>query len=372
MLYIHIPFCQQRCIYCDFYSTTHSRKFIDDYLEATSNEIRLRADDLPSRQLSTIYIGGGTPSLLTNDAICKLFTSIRKCFTISQDAEVTFEANPDDITEELLRTLISVGVNRISLGVQSFNDEQLTFLHRRHSAKQAVDAVRLINALGIRHISVDLIYGQPRQTPEMWLNDLRQALVLPIDHLSAYALTVEGETPLKRLLEKGTLAMPNDETTLQQYTMLCEEMRKHGFEHYEISNFCLPDGASRHNSGYWSNLPYLGIGPGAHSYDGTSRYSNPSNLQHYIKERGMLSRSVEILTDDERCNDFVFTSLRTNKGLHLPTLRTLFGCTRAENILKWARPHIANNHLYYSGENLILTEMGIFVSNDVMSDLMHL
>jgi oxygen-independent coproporphyrinogen-3 oxidase len=198
MLYIHIPFCQQRCIYCDFYSTTHSVDQSLAYVQAVANEMRHRRDQLPSTRLSSVYIGGGTPSLLPLQAIQLLFSAIRSNFTINENAEITFEANPDDINSELLDTLISVGVNRISLGVQSFNDKQLQILHRRHSSAQAIKAVQLIHRKGIHHISIDLIYGQPHQTVETWRHDLRMALSLPIDHLSAYALSVEGKTPSGR------------------------------------------------------------------------------------------------------------------------------------------------------------------------------
>lgn len=331
-----------------------------------------RAKELCANQLSSVYIGGGTPSILSCSAIQKLFQTIRENFNICGDAEITFEANPDDITQELIDALVSEGVNRISLGVQSFNDHQLKLLRRRHSAQQAIHAVYLIHKAGIKHISIDLIYGQPLQTLKQWNDDLQQALNLPIDHLSAYTLTVEDATPLKLLLDNSTLILPSDETTFKQYKMLCETMRNHGFEHYEISNFCLPGGASRHNSGYWNNKPYLGIGPGAHSYNGISRFSNPTNLGQYIVKGGLLERIKEELTDNERCNDFVFTSLRTSKGLNLRTLEQLFGKQKAENIKTWSAPHINNQHLVYSDNILRLTERGVFVSNDIMSDLMHL
>lgn len=331
-----------------------------------------RAKELCANQLSSVYIGGGTPSILSCSAIQKLFQTIRENFNICGDAEITFEANPDDITQELIDALVSEGVNRISLGVQSFNDHQLKLLRRRHSAQQAIHAVYLIHKAGIKHISIDLIYGQPLQTLKQWNNDLQQALHLPIDHLSAYTLTVEDATPLKLLLDNGTLILPSDETTFKQYKMLCETMRNHGFEHYEISNFCLPGCASRHNSGYWNNKPYWGIGPGAHSYNGTSRFSNPTDLGQYIVKGGLLERIKEELTDNERCNDFVFTSLRTSKGLNLRTLEQLFGKQKAENIKTWSAPHINNQHLVYSDNILRLTERGVFVSNDIMSDLMHL
>ncbi len=372
MLYIHIPFCQQRCIYCDFYSTTHSVDQSLAYVQAVANEMRHRRDQLPSTRLSSVYIGGGTPSLLPLQAIQLLFSAIRSNFTIDENAEITFEANPDDINSELLDTLISVGVNRISLGVQSFNDKQLQILHRRHSSTQAIKAVQLIHRKGIHHISIDLIYGQPHQTVETWSHDLRMALSLPIDHLSAYALSVEGKTPLQRLLQAQKLTLPTDDATLQMFQHLCETMRQGGFLHYEISNFSLPNCHSRHNSGYWQSRPYLGIGPGAHSYDGNARHFNPLNLQDYIAQCGLLQRQTEHLTIAEQCNDFVFTALRTSSGLDLTSVAERFGAPYASHIREWALPHIRNSLLTLSDNVLCLTEQGIFVSNDVISDLMHL
>ena len=372
MLYIHIPFCQQRCIYCDFYSTTQSIDKAQAYIHAIANEMRQRCHELPSTLLSSVYVGGGTPSLLPHEAIQQLFGAIRTHFRISEGAEITFEANPDDITSELLDVLIAVGVNRISLGIQSFNDQQLRMLRRRHSATQAIEAVNLIHQKGIPHISIDLIYGQPQQTLETWQSDLTTALSLPIDHLSAYALSVEEATPLKRLIKNQTLTLPTDETTWGMYQHLCESTRQHGFRHYEISNFCLPHAHSRHNSGYWQSRPYLGIGPGAHSYDGNARHFNPLNLQEYIDKQGITQRTTEVLTKEEQCNEFVFTALRTCEGLNLQLLEQKFGKNFATDIFEWAKPHIDNANLTFTDNTLRLTEQGIFVSNDVMSDLMHL
>ena len=372
MLYIHIPFCQQRCIYCDFYSTTQSLDKAIAYIQAVENEMRYRCKELPSTLLSSVYVGGGTPSQLPQEGIQQLFKAIRTHFTIAEGAEITFEANPDDITSELIDVLISEGVNRISLGVQSFNDKQLKLLHRRHSSAQAIEAVQLIHNKGIPHISIDLIYGQPQQTIENWREDLQTALSLPIDHLSSYALSVEEETPLQRLLKSKKLSLPTDEETLGMFQLLCETTRQHGYLHYEISNFCLPNAHSRHNSGYWQSRPYLGIGPGAHSYDGTSRHFNPTNLHDYIANQGLPQRTTEELTRAEQCNDFVFTALRTSDGLNMKELKLKFGNDYASHVQEWAMPHIAHEHLTLTDNILRLTEKGIFVSNDVISELMHL
>ncbi len=372
MLYVHIPFCKQRCIYCDFYSTTLSTEFATSYIEAVANEINHRFSELPSKTLTSVYIGGGTPSLLPLDAIHALFTAIRSRFAFSQDVEITFEANPDDINIQLIKALQSEGVNRISLGVQSFNDTQLQLLNRRHTAAQAVQAIHLIHQQGIPHISIDLIYGQPLQTLDMWTSDLNQALSLPIDHLSAYALTVETSTKLHRMLNDRIIAMPSDDDTLSMYKVLCNLTRQYGFQHYEISNFCLPHSHSRHNSGYWQNKSYLGIGPGAHSYDGKSRKINPPNIHQYISSYGITHRHIEELTTNERCNDYIITSLRTCNGLNLKTFCADFGTTRTESLLTWARPHILRKNLVHDNHTLRLTESGIFISNDILSDLMFI
>lgn len=370
MLYIHIPFCKQRCIYCDFYSTTLSPEFTHSYVEAVENEINDRHLELPSHTLSSVYIGGGTPSLLPIDAIHKLFTAIRSRFVLAHDAEITFEVNPDDVNIQFIKVLKSEGVNRMSLGVQSFNDNQLKLLNRRHSSAQAVDAVNLIHQMGIQHINLDLIYGQPHQTLEMWTSDVRQALSLPIDHLSAYALTVEESTKLQHMLKKGIITMPSEDDTLSMYKILCQEAEQRGFQHYEISNFSLPNAHSRHNCGYWQSKHYLGIGPGAHSYDGKTRKINPQNIHKYIESCGIINRQVEELTVNEQCNDLIITSLRTRQGLNLQTFYDNYGPQRTDKLLTWASPHIQRKSLVREGHTLRLTENGIFISNDIISDLM--
>lgn len=372
MLYVHIPFCKQRCIYCDFYSTTQSLLLTQSYIKAATNEMELRARNCLSPILSSVYIGGGTPSLLPEEGIHQLFEGIRSNFSISPDAEITFEANPDDITPHLIDVLISEGVNRISLGIQSFNDSQLQLLRRRHSATQAKEAIQIIHSKGIQHISIDLIYGQPYQTIEAWKEDLMVALSQPIDHLSAYALSVEESTPLQRMLKDKKLALPSDEVTFEMYSTLCDATKHAGFQHYEISNFCRPNCHSRHNSGYWKGRPYIGIGPGAHSYDGTYRHYNPLNLHDYIASNGLMNRQSELLSENERCNDYIFTALRTSDGLDLNAFKAQFGAMRYKQILEWAQPHINKNSLTLTNDMLQLTQVGIFVSNDIISDFMFL
>ena len=370
MLYIHIPFCQQRCIYCDFYSTTHTTAHIDAYIKSLSREMELRRDELPSPLLHSVYIGGGTPSLLSAEQIRKVFHAIRSNFTIATDAEITIEANPDDVSPAFLETILQEGVNRISMGVQTFDDATLSLLRRRHSGAQAIKAVELCHTMGIPHISIDLIYQLPHQTAQSWSEDVRKALSLPIDHLSAYALTVEKQTPLHRLLQQGEFSLPTDELACDMFQLLCDETKRYGFEHYEISNFCKPGCHSRHNSGYWSFKPYLGLGPSAHSFDGNIRSVNPLSLHTYLTGEGTPERQIERLTPAELCNDFVLTSLRTSKGLDLNALTHKFGSATTKQISTWAAPHITANRLSLTDTRLALTQTGIMLANDIISDLM--
>ena len=370
MLYIHIPFCQQRCIYCDFYSTTHATTHIDAYIQSLTREMEQRREEIPSPTLHSVYIGGGTPSLLSSAQIRAIFHAVRSNFTIATDAEITVEANPDDVSPALLATLLPEGVNRISMGVQTFDNATLTLLRRRHTGAQATEAVRLCHTMGIPHISIDLIYQLPHQTLQSWADDVRKALSLPIDHLSAYALTVEEQTPLHRMLKQRAFTLPTDELACDMFQHLCTETARSGFEHYEISNFCRPGCHSRHNSGYWSFKPYLGLGPSAHSFDGKNRTANPPSLRAYLAAQGTPTRQIERLTPAEQCNDFVLTSLRTSSGLNLEALAELFGAPIAEQITVWAHPHIRARRLRHTGDGLTLTQAGIMLANDVISDLM--
>lgn len=371
MLYIHVPFCKLRCIYCDFYSTTQGAEIRRRYVGALCAELRARADFLPSRELQTVYFGGGTPSQLTAGELHDIFSCIREVYTLAPGAEVTFEANPDDVTPAFVATLRAEGVNRVSLGVQSFDDGMLRLLHRRHTAAQARQAVTLLKEGGIDNISIDLIYGLPGQTVADFDSDLDEALALPVTHLSAYALMVEEGTALSRLVAKGQLRPADEETCLAQYGHLLDRMAAAGFEHYEISNFALPGYRSRHNSAYWDDIPYLGAGPGAHSYDGRDRYFNLPDLSAYIASPGTPPAETERLTEAERFDERVMKRLRTLDGLSLEALRRDFPAAWTDELLRAALPHITDGRLELSGQRLALTRAGLMVSDDVMSDLMR-
>ena len=324
-LYIHIPFCRSRCIYCGFYSTT-ALSWRQRYVDALCREMELRspATELsPGRQrIETVYLGGGTPSQLSMSELRQLFLYINKVYE-DEPVEVTMECNPDDVTGQFAEELRLLPVNRISMGAQTFNDERLHFLRRRHTAAQVRQAVSRLCDAGIRNISIDLMYGFPGETLDDWQHDIDAALSLGVEHISAYCLTIEEGTPLWRLkIKDERLEMPDEETERRMYDTLVDRLTAAGYEHYEISNFARPGYRSRHNSSYWHDIPYIGIGAAAHSYNGYSRSWNASDLRLYMEavERGERPYEEELLDDDTRYNDRITTALRTNDGLDLSAL----------------------------------------------------
>lgn len=369
-LYVHIPFCRSRCIYCDFYSTTFEQH-IGSYLAALRQELRQRRNEQPRARVHSIYIGGGTPSLLSASQLRSLLDDIRSLYDVAGDAEVTVEMNPDDVHKQLSGGVgESLGMNRVSLGVQTFDDQLLRFLRRRHDASTAVDAVKSLQAAGIGNISIDLIYGLPGQTMQMWEHDLDVALSLNVQHLSAYALSYETGTALHRMLQSGQVREADDELSVQMYQRLCQRAEAAGFEHYEISNFARPDFHSRHNSHYWTGEPYLGFGPGAHSYDGLrTRRANTPDLLQYLREPTF---TEEHLTDNDLYDEAVMCGLRTRQGVDTAAIRSRFGEPRLHYLLQAAAPHIAAQRLAWSPDrtHLHLTPSSLMVSDDVMSDLM--
>ena len=284
-LYLHIPFCASRCSYCDFYTQVGGR-WRRDFLTALLGELRLRRDELPKGEtIEHIYLGGGTPSLLTIEELRQIFSLISELYASSYEGEITIECNPDDVTEAYAEGLASLPINRVSMGVQSFDADDLTFLNRRHSAQQVHSAIRALRQCGITNLSLDLIYGLPRQTEEKWRANIKEFLSLGVPHLSAYHLIYEEGTALTRLVERGKVKPVDEEASLLFFQILIDELRAAGYEHYEISNFALPGLHARHNTGYWQGVPYLGFGPSAHSFDGrrTRSYNVPS-LKTYTTE----------------------------------------------------------------------------------------
>lgn len=382
-IYIHIPFCKQRCIYCDFYSTTSQEKE-NRYIEAVCTELELRKQSLPD-PVHTIYIGGGTPSLLNPVSVKQLKDCIDRNYRVMPDLEFTVEANPDDISPEWLEAMSRTGVNRISMGVQTFHDGHLKLLRRRHNSERAIQAVHLCQEHGFRNISIDLIYGLPEQTLEEWKTDVAQAIALNVQHLSAYALIYEENTALWRMREQNKVQEADEELSLSMFEYLITELKNNGFEHYEISNFGLPGFHSRHNSSYWNDTPYLGCGASAHSFIGMERMYNTANIDQYIKditrcrEENLPYNEVchcEVLDRYEHYNDRIITGLRTATGLDLEKLEQDFGTELKNYCLKMAAPHLKENTLQITEENghpqgvLKLSHRGLFLSDGIMSDLL--
>ena len=367
-IYIHVPFCQKRCIYCDFYSTTYGPEWKRFYVSALKHEMLLRRTEIDSSRVPSLYIGGGTPSQLSSSLLVEIFQAVMETFSLADDAEVTIEVNPDDVSPQLIAALRQTPVNRISMGVQTFSDDLLRFLNRRHTSAQALRAVLLFREAGYDNISLDLIYGLPGQSFENWTNDVRQLLSLDVPHLSAYALSYEEGTPLYNMLQDGKLSEAPEDMSWRMYEYLLDEVAAAGMEHYEISNFAKPGMHARHNSSYWNGSPYLGLGPGAHSYDGINiRRSNDTSLKDYVQATGDVPHQTEILNSNELYDELVMTRLRTASGLPLAILTP----EQKSYCLRMSEPHINAGNLLREGDVLRLSRKGIFISNSIISDLMY-
>ena len=328
-----------------------------------------RSNEACGNSISTIYFGGGTPSQLPTRQLLRIFDTIHANYAVETDAEITLEANPEDVSTAFVKSLMGMGVNRMSMGVQSFDDKILSFLHRRHNSDKARAAVREISDCGIGNISIDLIYGLPGQSINGWQKDLNCAFGLPISHLSAYSLTFERETALWRMHEEGLVEETDDEISLRMYDLLCSRCEAEGFGHYEISNFSKPGYHSRHNSSYWNDTPYIGVGPSAHSYDGKDvRRQNASDLEGYIASEGLTGHTLEVLNEKDKYNDFVFTALRTREGLDLKSLEERFGRNRTRFVNEVAKRHLRIGLVEKNGSILRLTRRALFTSDDVISD----
>ena len=371
-LYLHIPFCASRCSYCDFYTQTGSR-LRRDFLDALIRELHLRRVELPDGALiDHIYFGGGTPSLLTPEELTRIFDTITELYPLTGTGEVTIECNPDDVTEEYAQALGTLPINRVSMGVQSFHADDLTFLNRRHSAEQVFAAVEALRRHGTRNLSLDLIYGLPGQTEERWLTNIRTFLSLGVPHLSAYHLIYEEGTALTRLVERGKVQPVSEEASLRFFELLISELKAAGYEHYEISNFALPDRYARHNTGYWQGVPYLGLGPSAHSFDGVrTRSHNVASLTHYTRAllEGRRDYETEHLSDEELQHEYILTRLRTQWGIPLGDYTARFGERAKRELLQAASEHLRRGQLTQSDDTLRLTPEGIFVSDGIIADL---
>lgn len=370
-IYIHIPFCKRRCIYCDFFSTTQIEKK-NRYIQALCQELQIRKEYLQGEEIETIYLGGGTPSLLSEEELKEIFTYIYKVYNVSSNAEITIEANPDDLTSDYVTMLRRLPINRISMGIQTFQEETLKLLHRRHTATQAIQAFHRCREAGFRNISIDLMYGLPNETLDTWIQDLQQAVNLHPEHISAYHLIYEEGTPLWTLKEQHQVKEADEELSVTFFSTLIDKLTEVGYQHYEISNFCRPGLHSRHNSSYWTGKKYLGCGPSAHSYNGISRQWNIASLEEYIKGINTNKPIYEIEELDiyTRYNDFVITSIRTCWGMSLSNLHSKYGEKLYHYCLRMAKSHIEQGMLEINDDTLRLTRKGIFISDGIMSDLL--
>ena len=371
-IYIHIPFCKKRCTYCDFY-TEVAPKLIPTLVDNIIKELEIRKDYLQNEPIHTIYFGGGTPSILKIDQFSKIFDVIYSTYPVDKDAEVTFEANPDDLTVEFFNSIHSLPFNRISIGIQSFNDEDLKRVNRRHSAKQAIEAVKNSQNAGFNNISIDLIYGLPLQTLADWEKQLNTALGLNVQHISAYGLTYEEGTALWKQREKGKVKPVDDDIMNEMYLLLVKKTKEKGFEAYEISNFATQGFRSRHNSSYWKQSAYLGIGPSAHSFDLKSRQWNVASITKYIDaiEHNTLLFEREELTLFDRYNDYVMVSLRTLEGIDLAFLQQTFGPEPRKYCYENIKSFIDTNKVIFANNRLRLTDEGIMISNQILIQLMQ-
>lgn len=369
-IYIHIPFCKQACHYCDFHFST-SMKYKDEMMEALVREIDLRKNYLNGEVINTIYFGGGTPSIVPVKDIDKLIKKIHQNFEISSLVEVTLEANPDDLNKEHLQQLHQIGINRLSIGVQSFFNKDLEWMNRAHHKDEALDCIRRAQDIGIENISIDLIYGTPGLTDQEWLQNILTALELEVPHISSYALTVESKTALGNWVEKGKVKPMDEEQAASQFEILMEELESNGFEHYEISNFARPGYYSKHNSSYWEGAKYMGIGPSAHSFDKNSRQWNVANNNKYIDEifRDQLPMEVEQLKLNDRFNEYLMVSFRTSKGVSKKYIEDEFGSSILSQFEESVKEFKNNNWVKLENDYYKTTKSGKLMADKIAAEL---
>ncbi len=368
-IYLHIPFCRQACTYCNFHFAT-SLRYKDEMVAALCAEMVLQKTFLGSETVNTIYFGGGTPSLLSASDINLLLKHLQENFTISSGAEITLEANPDNMSMGILKSWKDAGINRLSIGIQSFFEEELRWMNRAHNADQAHRCIEETGAAGFSNFSIDLIYGSPLLSDEMWKQNVDAAIAYGVPHLSCYALTVEEKTPLHKNIVQNKSPNVDSDRQAQHFQTLMHWLQKAGYEHYEVSNFSKPGYRSRHNSSYWKGVPYLGLGPSAHSYNGAARQWNIASNQQYIQSinNGVLPSETESLTDTQKLNEYIMISLRTREGLDLAHVEEAWGFEKVSFVLKKAERYVENNLLQHNG-NLKLTNDGILLADGIAADL---
>ena len=369
-LYIHIPYCKQACSYCNFYFSTQL-KSIDDLVYALCKEITTRIDFWPKRNLKSIYFGGGTPSILSGVHLAQIFKAIKSVYNTSSCLEITFECNPDDITSEKLEVWQNHGVNRLSIGIQSFYDNHLKLMNRSHNVEQAIKAIKQAKSHGFDNLTIDFIYGIPGQSDKDLIDNLSKVIEFDISHFSAYALTVEPKTLLAHKVEKGIIKQTDDDTFKHHFDIIKSFARKNGYEHYEISNFSKTGKRAIHNSSYWNGEPYLGIGPAAHSFNGENRFWNVANLHSYIKGINGQGDYIdkEVLSDADKYNEYLLTKLRTIEGVELEVIETRFPQylnyfhSQSKSLLK-------KQWLSRDKDTFVLTDEGQFLCDHITAELM--
>jgi oxygen-independent coproporphyrinogen-3 oxidase len=370
-VYIHIPFCRSFCRYCDFYSVTDCSE-TDAFVEAILREASLRSGYLYNETVDTVYLGGGTPSLLSVAQAKEILDAVRKNFSVIRDPEITVEVNPDDIRAGYIRSLAALGVNRISIGVQSWDDGRLKYLGRRHTARQSAEALETAFSEGIKNVSADLIYGIPGMTTADLRQDIEKTLTFPVTHISAYHLTIEEGTPLHRLREKGKLTETDEETSSSMFMLLISLLREKGFLHYEISNFALEGYISKHNSAYWKQVPYIGLGPSAHSFDRRSRQWNVSDVKEYIRSlnEGKVSFEREELDRLTLFNEYIMTALRTVWGIDLGHVEHSYDKELHDYLVNMSGKYIRYGLMKRERDTLALTDQGRMISDNIIAELL--
>ncbi|MBS1527348.1 MAG: radical SAM family heme chaperone HemW [Bacteroidetes bacterium] len=368
-IYIHIPFCKQACYYCDFHFST-SLAYKPQLFDALMKELALQKDYLSGETIETIYFGGGTPSLLSSEEINSIIDAITSIHSVASGAEITLEANPDDLTPEKIKSLRQKPVNRFSIGIQSFFDDDLAWMNRAHRSGEADSSVKRAQDAGFENITADLIYGYPLLTGQKWKTNLEKIFALEIPHVSAYSMTVEPRTALASFIKQKKQPPMNEEQSAEQFLYLADAMQRQGFEHYEISNFCKPGHYSRHNTNYWKGIKYLGIGPSAHSYDGETRQWNIANNAKYISSINdkKIPAEKEILTEADRLNEYIMTSLRTMWGLDLDKLNSI-AAGASEPLLRSAASFSERAWLRQEENKIYLTQTGKLYADHIALEL---
>jgi oxygen-independent coproporphyrinogen-3 oxidase len=366
-IYVHIPFCKKRCSYCDFHFSTTFSSYREKLIAAICSELAIRKSELQDALVETVYFGGGTPSLLTKEELAAIMSTIREHFELADSPEITFEVNPDDATTENLADWKALGINRLSIGLQSFQETDLTWMNRSHSTEQGQMAVRLAQATGFDNISIDLIYGLPELSNEQWVSHLNQALSLNVQHISSYCLTIEPKTALNDFVAKGKLIRPTEDQQSEQFELLVSTLALAGFEQYEISNFAKDQKYAKHNSAYWNFSPYLGVGPSAHSFNGQQRRWNVANNTKYYQDVGKKQDwfEVENLSESEKWNEYFLTGLRTKWGILKKNIQEMGGMSSSE--LTLMDSYVKSEWMIEADASFVLTEKGKLQADGIAS-----